>query len=64
MPSNTSPDALAADKSLLDRALSILADVRRGEGATAILMLVNILVLLVCYSVIKTVREPLIILGG
>src|SRR5437899_7471537 len=27
-------------------------------------MLVNIFVLLICYSVIKTVREPLILLGG
>ena len=27
-------------------------------------MLVNIFLLLVCYSVIKTVREPLILLGG
>ena len=35
-----------------------------GEGATALLMLVNIFLLLICYSVIKTVREPLILLGG
>ena len=27
-------------------------------------MLVNIFLLLICYSVIKTVREPLILLGG
>ena len=52
------------EKSWLDRALSIFADVRAGEGATAALMLVNIFLLLVCYSVIKTVREPLILLGG
>src|SRR3954447_7366101 len=51
-------------KSRLDRALSIFADVHVGEGATALLMLVNIFLLLVCYSVIKTVREPLILLGG
>ena len=50
--------------SLLDRALSVFADVRAGEGPTALLMLVNIFLLLVCYSVIKTVREPLILLGG
>ena len=35
-----------------------------GEGATAVLMLANIFLLLICYSVIKTVREPLILLGG
>src|SRR5580765_8077988 len=51
-------------KSWLDRALSLFADVRAGEGLSAVLMLVNIFVLLVCYSVIKTVREPLILLGG
>ena len=51
-------------KSLLDRGLSLFAEVRAGEGYTAVLMLLNIFVLLVCYSVIKTVREPLILLGG
>jgi AAA family ATP:ADP antiporter len=53
-----------SEKSWLDRTLSIFADVRAGEGATAALMLANIFLLLVCYSVIKTVREPLILLGG
>src|SRR5215813_10324084 len=53
-----------ARKSRLDRALSLFADVRAGEGVTAVLMLTNIFLLLVCYSVIKTVREPLILLGG
>jgi ATP:ADP antiporter, AAA family len=52
------------EKSWLDRSLSLFADVRTGEGVTAVLMLANIFVLLVCYSVIKTVREPLILLGG
>ena len=51
-------------KSRLDRALSLFTDIRAGEGATAVLMLLNIFLLLVCYSVIKTVREPLILLGG
>src|SRR5262245_62850716 len=54
----------ASGKSWLDRTLSIFADVRAGEGVTAALMLANIFLLLVCYSVIKTVREPLILLGG
>ena len=52
------------NKSRLDRALAVFADVRAGEGKTALLMLVNIFLLLICYSVIKTVREPLILLGG
>ena len=56
--------AIPPAKSPLDRALSLFAEVRAGEGSTAVLMLLNIFVLLVCYSVIKTVREPLILLGG
>jgi AAA family ATP:ADP antiporter len=44
--------------------LSVFTDVRAGEGTTAVLMLLNIFLLLICYSVIKTVREPLILLGG
>jgi len=47
-----------------DRALALFSDVRPGEGTTAVLMLVNVFLLLVCYAVIKTVREPLILLGG
>jgi len=51
-------------RSRLDRVLSLFTEVRDGEGALALLMLVNIFLLLICYSVIKTVREPLILLGG
>jgi AAA family ATP:ADP antiporter len=53
-----------APRTRLDRALSVFTEVREGEGAFALLMLVNIFLLLVCYSVIKTVREPLVLLGG
>src|SRR3954452_24377856 len=53
-----------SQKSRLDRALSLFTDVRPGEGAIAVLMLANIFLLLIGYSVIKTVREPLILLGG
>src|SRR3954471_140716 len=59
-PTLTTPAA----PSRLDRALSVFTEVRPGEGATALLMLANIFLLLVCYSVVKTVREPLILLGG
>src|ERR1051325_7759380 len=48
----------------LDRALSLFADVRAVEAVTALLMLVTIFLLLVCYSIIKPAREPLILLGG
>ena len=58
------PTAPSRTASLLDRALGVFADVRPGEGLTALLMLANIFLLLVCYSIIKTVREPLILLGG
>jgi AAA family ATP:ADP antiporter len=53
-----------SEKSLIDRSLSVFADVRAGEGVTVVLMLANIFLLLICYSVIKTVREPLILMGG
>ena len=51
-------------RSRIDRALSLFTEVRNGEGMLALLMLVNVFLLLICYSVIKTVREPLILLGG
>jgi AAA family ATP:ADP antiporter len=54
----------AAGGSVLDRALRVFGDVRPGEGVTTVLMLLNIFLILICYSVIKTVREPLILLGG
>ena len=47
------------DKGWLDRALSVFTDVRAGEGVTALLMLLKIFLLLICYSVIKAAREPL-----
>jgi len=60
-----SPEPLAFDtRTPLDRFLSLFADVRSGEGATVVLMMANIFLLLICYSIIKTVREPLILLGG
>jgi len=53
-----------SDKTWLDQILSVFTEVHAGEGAGAGLMLVNIFLLLICYSIIKTVREPLILLGG
>src|SRR6187399_42448 len=60
----STPSTSGRTASALDRVLSLVADVRPGEGVTALLMLGNIFLLLVCYSIIKTVREPLILLGG
>jgi ATP:ADP antiporter, AAA family len=48
----------------IDRLLGLFSEVRAGEGVTALLMLANIFVTLVSYSIIKVVREPLILLGG
>jgi len=51
-------------KSPLDRLLSLFTDVHAGEGATTLLLLLNVFLLLICYSVLKTASEPLILLGG
>lgn len=48
-------------KSLLDRALSVFTDVRAGEGLSAILLAANVFYLLAFYSVLKIVRDTLIL---
>ncbi len=48
----------------LDRLLGIFGDVRVGEGGTVLLMFLNVFLLLVGYYVLKTVREPLILMAG
>ncbi len=48
----------------LDRLLGIFGDVRAGEGGTVLLMSLNVFLLLVSYYVLKTVREPLILMAG
>src|SRR5690349_3965301 len=48
-------------KGLLDRFLGIFADVRGGEGPTALLLMLNIFLLLAAYYLLKTIREPLIL---
>ena len=47
----------------LDRALRLFSDVRAGEGATALLLALNVLLLLCAYYIIKPVREALILSG-
>jgi len=51
----------AAKPGLFDRLLGVFTEVRPGEGARAVTMLVNIFLILVSYYIIKTVREPLIL---
>src|SRR5688572_23906070 len=48
-------------KTVLDRALSIFADVRSGEGVSALLLAANVFYLLAFYSVLKVVRDALIL---
>src|SRR5688572_23035450 len=48
-------------KSALDRTLSIFADVRPGEGLSAVLLAANVFYLLAFYSVLKIVRDALIL---
>jgi ATP:ADP antiporter, AAA family len=48
-------------KSWLDRALSLVTEVRAGEGVSALLLAANVFYLLAFYSVLKIVREALIL---
>jgi AAA family ATP:ADP antiporter len=48
----------------LDRVLRVFADVRSGEGVTALLLALNVFLYLSSTQVAKVLREPLILLGG
>jgi AAA family ATP:ADP antiporter len=54
-------DRFPGQKSVLDRALSLITEVRAGEGVTAVLLTFNIFCLLALYSVLKPVRSALIL---
>lgn len=47
----------------LDKFLGIFAEVRGGEGLSALLLMLNIFFLLASYYLLKTIREPLILAG-
>lgn len=51
-------------KGSIDLFLSLFADVKPGEGLTSLILMANVLLLLVAYYVLKTVREPLILASG
>ena len=55
-------------KSVLQSVLSIVAkffgDIRPGEGVAVVMLLLNIMLLLAAYYLLKTVREPWIIASG
>ena len=48
-------------RGLLEKFLSLFADVRGGEAGTALLLMLNVFLLLTCYYIIKPVREALIL---
>ncbi|HEU4620508.1 MAG TPA: hypothetical protein VFV10_20915 [Gammaproteobacteria bacterium] len=52
------------EHSAFERVLALFTTVRPGEGRSALLFSTYALVLLVCYYVLKTVREPLLLAGG
>jgi len=51
-------------KNALERALSIFADVRAGEGVGTLLLALNIFLLLAGYSLMKPARDGLILTEG
>ncbi len=51
-------------KGWLDRALSIFADVRAGEGAGALLLAANMFVILASYYLLRSARQGLILTEG
>ncbi len=60
----TTTAAFEGDEGVLDRLLRPFGDVRAGEGATVLLLLANVFLLMAGYYICKTVREPLILAGG
>jgi AAA family ATP:ADP antiporter len=48
----------------VDRVLRLFSDVRAGEGGTALILAVNLFLLMIGYYVVKTVREPLVLVSG
>src|SRR5258706_1305086 len=51
-------------KNAAEKLLSYFADVRAGEGWSALLLLINVFLLLFAYYLLKTVRESLILTEG
>src|SRR3954452_6772166 len=51
-------------RNAVEKVLSYVADVRAGEGWSALLLTVNVFLLLFAYYLLKTVREALILTEG
>ncbi len=56
--------ANSVQASPLDRFLRLFADVRAGEGLTALLLSSNVFLLLACYYILKSIRDGLILAGS
>lgn len=54
----------AAKRGLLTRFLGLFSEVKPGEAGTALTLLFTIFILLVAYYVLKTVREPLVLVSA
>jgi AAA family ATP:ADP antiporter len=55
------PQPAPSRKGVLERVLSVAAEVRPGEGATAVLLAVNVFVLLSAYYTIRPLRSALLL---
>ena len=55
---------MSEQKTWLDRALSVVTDVRSGEGLGALILAANIFTVLTFYSVLKVIRDALILTQG
>jgi len=66
MSENEQDPSGTREPGLLDRLLGLFSEVRPCEAANALMMLFNILLILTGYYIIKTIREPLILVeeGG
>lgn len=49
---------------LPERILGVFTRVEAGEAGTALLLMLNLFLVLTSYYILKTVREPLILMGG
>ncbi|HZE22226.1 MAG TPA: MFS transporter, partial [Desulfobaccales bacterium] len=58
------PESPGRPRSLGGGVLRVFGDVRPGEAATAIILLVDIFLLLASYYIIKVVREPLVLVSA
>lgn len=58
------PTVPSPARSLPDRILGIFTRVEPGESGTALILMLNLFLVLTSYYILKTVREPLILMGG